>query len=166
MDTLLAIASRREVREYEPRALPREVEERILDAGRLAGSSKNRQPWRFHVISGELLVDSVYEPTNLRGAPFVVAIVVSGKGPVSFDAGRAAQNMLLAAWNEGVGGSPNGISDEPAARAALELEDEERIAIILSFGYPAKPRDPKARSVDEWSAHANRRPLQESVRRR
>ena len=166
MDTLLAIASRREVRDYEPRALPREVEERILDAGRLAGSAKNRQPWRFHVISGDLLVTAVYEPTNLRGAPFVVAIVVSGKGPVSFDAGRAAQNMLLAAWNEGVGGSPNGIADEAAARAALELEEEERIAIILSFGYPTKPRDPQAHSVDEWSARANRRPLQESVRRR
>ena len=46
----------------------------------------------------------------------VVAIVVSGKGPISFDAGRAAQNMLLAAWNEGVGGSPNGISDERGGR--------------------------------------------------
>jgi nitroreductase len=166
MDTLLAIASRREVREYEPRALPPDVEERILDAGRLAGSSKNRQPWRFHVVPGELIADSVYEPTNLLGAPFVVAIVVSGKGPVSFDAGRAAQNMLLAAWNEGVGASPNGIKDELALRAALELDDEERVAIVLSFGYPAKPRDPESRSAGEWSAAANRRPLEESVRRR
>ena len=166
MDTLLAIASRREVREYEPRALPPDVEERILDAGRLAGSAQNRQPWRFDVVSGELLADTVYEPTNLRGAPFVVAIVVSGKGPVSFDAGRAAQNMLLAAWNEGVGSSPNGIADEPAARAALELDDDERIAIVLSFGYPAKPRDPESHSAGEWSARANRRPLHESVRRR
>jgi len=73
VDTFLAIASRREVRDYESRTLPPEVEERILDAGRLAGSSKNRQPWRFHVVPGELLVDAVYEPTNLRGAPFVVA---------------------------------------------------------------------------------------------
>ena len=166
MDTLLAIASRREVRDYDPRPLPPEVEDRILDAGRLAGSSKNRQPWHFHVVPGRLLVDSVYEPTNLRGSPFVVAIVVSGKGPVSFDAGRAAQNMLLAAWNEGVGGSPNGVSDEPAARAALELEDEERIAIVLSFGYPAKRRDPESRSAGEWSSRARRRPLQEVVRRR
>ncbi|MDX6438603.1 MAG: hypothetical protein QOF45_1186 [Gaiellaceae bacterium] len=166
MDTLLAIARRREVREYEPRALPPDVEERILDAGRLAGSSKNRQPWRFDVVPGELLADSVYEPTNLRGAPFVVAIVVSGKGPVSFDAGRAAENMLLAAWNQGVGSCPNALADEPGARAALELDDDERIAIILSFGYPAKPRDPESRSADEWSARANRRPLPESVRRR
>jgi nitroreductase len=166
MDTMLAIASRREVREYEPRPLPADVEQRILDAGRLAGSSKNRQPWRFHVVPGERLVDSVYEPTNLRGSPFVVAIVVSGKGPVSFDAGRAAQNMMLAAWNEGVGASPNGIADEAAARAALELDDDERIAIVLSFGYPAKPRDPDSHTVDEWSARAKRRPLQDTVRRR
>ncbi|HEX4930509.1 MAG TPA: nitroreductase family protein [Gaiellaceae bacterium] len=166
MDTFLAIASRREVRDYEPRALPTEVEDRILDAGRLAGSAKNRQPWRFHVVPGELIADFVYEPTNLRGAPFVVAIVVSGKGPVSFDAGRAAQNMLLAAWNEGVGSSPNGIADEPAARAALELHEEERIAIVLSFGYPARLRDPESRSAEEWSARASRRPLQETVRRR
>ena len=165
MDAFLAIASRREVRDYEPRALPPEVEERILDAGRLAGSSKNRQPWRFDVVRGELLADSVYEPTNLRGAPFVVAIVVRGKGPISFDAGRAAQNMLLAAWNEGVGSCPNAIAGEPAARAALGLDDDERIAIVLSFGYPVEPRDPESRSAAEWSAGANRRPLQESVRK-
>jgi nitroreductase len=166
VDTFLAIASRREVRDYEPRALSPEAEERILDAGRLAGSAKNRQPWRFDVVPGELLADSVYEPTNLRGAPFVVAVVVRGKGPVSFDAGRAAQNMLLAAWNEGVGASPNGVADEPATRAALALADDERVAIVLSFGYPAKPRDPESRSAAEWSARANRRPLDESVRRR
>jgi nitroreductase len=74
--------------------------------------------------------------------------------------------MLLAAWNEGVGASPNAISDEPAARAALELDDDEKIAIVLSFGYPAKQRDPQSRSAEEWSARARRRPLQETVRRR
>jgi nitroreductase len=165
VDTFLAIASRREVREYEPRPLPPEVEERILDAGRLAGSSKNRQPWRFDVVRGELLAEAVYETENLLGAPFVVAVVVRGKGPISFDAGRAAQNMLLAAWNEGVGGSPNGVADDGKVRAALRLDDEEKVAIVLSFGYPAKPRDPESRSAAEWSSRARRRPLGETVRR-
>lgn len=165
MDTFLAIASRREVRDYEPRPLPPEVEERILDAGRLAGSAKNRQPWRFDVVRGELLAEHVYEPDNLRGSPFVVALVISGKGPTSFDAGRAAQNMLLAAWNEGVGGSPNGIADAEAAAAALGLSEDERVAIVLSFGYPVRPRDPSSRSAEAWSARASRRPLDELVRR-
>jgi nitroreductase len=44
MDTWLAVASRREVREYADRELPEDVVGRILDAGRLAGSAKNRQP--------------------------------------------------------------------------------------------------------------------------
>jgi nitroreductase len=165
VDTFLTIASRREVRDYEPRALPPEVEERILDAGRLTGSSKNRQPWRFDVVRGELLAETVYEAENLRGAPFVVAVVVRGKGPLQFDAGRAAQSMLLAAWNEGVGGCPNRVAHDEPARAALALDDDETIAIVLSFGYPARPRDPDARSAAEWSARANRRPLEELVRR-
>jgi nitroreductase len=165
VDTFLAIASRREVREYEPRPLPPELEERILDAGRLSGSSKNRQPWRFDVVRGELLAEAVYDRENLLGSPFVVALVVRGKGPISFDAGRAAQNMLLAAWNEGVGGCPNGVSDEEQVRKALRLDEDERVAMVLSFGYPAKPRDPESRSAAEWSARANRRPLDELVRR-
>jgi hypothetical protein len=45
----------------------------------------------------------------IDAAWLVVALVLGGKGHVSFDAGRCAQNMLLAAWNESVGGSPNGL---------------------------------------------------------
>ena len=108
----------------------------------------------------------MFAPANVLGATLVVAIVVRGKGPISFDAGRAAQNMLLQAWSEGVGSSPNGVADSEAARAALEITDEEeKIAIVLSFGWPAKPRDPSSRSADEWSARANRRALDEVVRR-
>jgi nitroreductase len=44
MDTWLAVASRREVREYADRELAEEVVRTILDAGRLAGSARNRQP--------------------------------------------------------------------------------------------------------------------------
>jgi nitroreductase len=166
VDTFLAIASRREVRDYDERPLPPEVEERILDAGRLAGNSKNRQPWRFLVVPRDLLAGHVYNPENLLGAALVVAIVVEGKGPTSFDAGRAAQNMLLAAWNEGVGGSPNGIQDADGAERALDLHEGAKIAIVLSFGYPRKPRDPESRGAAEWSARAKRRPLDELVERR
>lgn len=169
MDAWLAIASRREVRAYADRPIPAEVEERVLDAGRLAGSGQNRQPWTFYVLeSGELVervAETVFAPDNLLGAALVVAITVSGKGPLAFDAGRAAQNMLLAAWDEGVGGCPNGMTDSDKTGELLGLSEEERPAIILSFGYPAKPRDPESRSADDWSRRANRRPLDQLVRR-
>ena len=170
MDAWLAIASRREVREYEARPLPDDVRHRILDAGRLAGSAQNRQPWRFVVLEDDELraevAEAVYEPDNVRGAAFVVALVVQGKGPVAFDAGRAAQNMLLTAWNEGVGGSPNGAADPERLSEALGLEEGHRVAIVLSFGYPARPRDPASRPAEEWSRRAGRKPLDELVERR
>jgi nitroreductase len=169
MDVFQAIASRRETREYDGAPVPGDVAERILDAGRLAGSARNRQPWTFVLVEDparrEQLADAVYEPANVRGAGLVVAIVVTGKGPTAFDAGRSAQNMLLAAWDEGVGASPNGIADEEAAGAALGLGDDERIAIVLTFGRPAKPRDAGSRTAAEWSARAKRKPLAELVRR-
>lgn len=168
MDTFLAIASRREVRAYDGRPVPDEVVRRILDAGRLAGSASNRQPWRFVLASGEAqakLADAVYEPDNVRGAPLVVALVVGGKGPVSFDAGRCAQNMLLAAWNDGVGGVPNGIADHDSANAIVGAPEDQSIAMVLSFGYPARPRNPESRSAAEWSARRKRKPLDELVER-
>jgi nitroreductase len=167
MDTFLAIASRREVRTYADRPIPDEVVRRILDAGRLSGSAGNQQPWRFVLVSGEAqaaLADAVSEPGNVRGAALVVALVVGGKGLLSFDAGRSAQNMLLAAWNEGVGGSPNGLADRDAANAVVGVPEDQSIAIVLTFGYPARPRDPESRSAEEWSARARRKPLDELVK--
>jgi nitroreductase len=165
VDTWLTVASRREVREYSDRPLSEESVRRILDAGRLSGSAANRQPWRFVVVetaeARERLAEAVYEPTNVRGAQLVVAIV----GKRGFDAGRAAQNMLLVAWSDGVGSCPNGISDADAAREALGLDDEE-IAIVLTFGYPARKRDPSRRTPEEWSARADRKSLAELVERR
>jgi nitroreductase len=169
VETQLTIASRRETRRYDERPVPAEIEHRILDAGRLAGSAQNKQPWRFLVVERPemrgRLAEAVFEPGNVHGAQLVVAVVVSGKGPTSFDAGRAAQNMLLAAWDLGVGGSPNGMPDRDAAGEILGVREGESPAIVLTFGYPAKPRDPSARSVEEWSTRAKRRPLDELVER-
>lgn len=169
MDTFLVIASRRDQRRYLPGPLPEDVVTRILDAGRLSGSSSNRQPWTFVVVEGrervEALARGVHVPDNVLDAGLVVAVVVRGKGPVSFDAGRAAQNMLLAAWNEGVASCPNGLADRDAVRTALDLDADEAPAIVLTFGTPERQRDPGSRTADDWSARANRRPLDEVVRR-
>ncbi len=169
MDAFLAIASRRDERRYSGEPLSDDVVTRILDSGRLAGSASNRQPWTFVLPTErrrvEALAATVYVPDNVLGAGLVVAIVVAGKGPVSFDAGRAAQNMLITAWNEGVASCPNGISDKDAAHAALDLGADESPVIVLSFGRPQRVRDPESRPASEWSARANRRPLEHVVRR-
>lgn len=169
VDTYLAIASRRDQRKYDSRALPDEQVRRILDAGRLAGSASNRQPWVFVVVETrqrvEALARAVFVPENVEAAALVIAVVVAGKGPVSFDAGRAAQNMLLAAWNEGLASCPNGLADRDAAHEVLGLGDEETPVIVLTFGRPERVRDPESRPAAEWSERANRKALDELVRR-
>ena len=160
MDTWLAIASKRDVRDYAPTPIPHDVERRILDAGRLAGSSRNTQRWEFVVVTRarQELADAVYAPHNVATAALVVAIVGDAGG---FDVGRASQNMMLAAWNDAVVSCPNGIRDPEAAARICGGE----VKMILSFGYSAKPRDVAARSADEWSERAKRAPLDELVRR-
>jgi nitroreductase len=158
VEAFIAIASKRDVRDYTATPIPREVRDRILDAGRLSGSSKNRQRWEFVVVGGgarERLADAVYAPENVRGATLVVAIVGEAGG---FDVGRCAQNMMLAAWAEGVGSCPNGVRDPEAAAAICGGE----VKAVISFGYPAKQR--RERSAEEWSDSANRKPLDELVR--
>ena len=167
MDTHLAIASRREVRRYADRPLPDDAVRGILDAGRVAGSSQNRQNRRFIAMRDrdllERLAPCVFAPTNVLGAALAVAIVISGKGPTGFDAGRAGQNMMLAAWNEGIGSSPNGIADAELLTEVLGHDEDERVAIVLTFGYPARPSDPARRTPEEWIERADRRPFDEIV---
>jgi nitroreductase len=168
VDVYLAVASKREVREYAPEPLAAGAERRIVEAGRVAGSSKNRQARRFVVVRDEgvreEVASSVYAGDNVRGAALVVAVVVGAKGPTSFDAGRAAQNMMLAASNDGVGSCPNGIADAERLRTALGHGEDESVATVLTFGYPARPRrDPDSLSPEEWIERADRRPWKEIV---
>jgi nitroreductase len=165
MDTFLVIASKRDQREYADREIPDETVRRILDAGRVSGSAANRQPWRFVAVRDRALVErvaeTVYAPANVLGAKLVVALVVSDSP--GFDCGRAAQNMMLAGWNEGVTSCPNGMPDTAKAAEALGLPEGERPLNILSFGYPARPRDPESRPAEDWIARAKRKPFDEVV---
>ena len=165
MDAYLATVSKREVRDYADRPLPEEVVRRILEAGYVTGSSQNRQGRRIIVLDRvrEEAAQYVYVPANVRTAALAAAIVIGAKGPTAFDAGRAAPNMMLAAWNDGVGSCPNGIADADELARLLGLEGSERVAIILSFGYPVRTADPARRSAQAWVAAADRKPFDEIV---
>lgn len=169
MDTALAIASRRDHRRFDPRPLPDDAVAAVLDAGRLAGSARNRQPWTFFVARGPAaraaLAPCVYVPSMVVAAPLAIAVGIetAGSAMAGFDAGRACQNMLLAAWDLGIASCPNGIADPERADRLLGLDGSRRTVTVLAMGYPAVPRDPARRSVAAWSAAAARRTLDEIV---
>jgi nitroreductase len=168
VDTYLAVASKRDWRSYADRPVPEDVQRRILDAGRLAGSAVNKQPWRFVVVASDeakaRVAETVYERNNIATSAFAIAITTEGGG-FPLDVGRSMQNMFLTAWNEGVASCPNGMADPAVAAAALGLDEGWLPANIPSFGYPRRPPNVEAKTPEEWSAEANRKPLDDLIRR-
>ncbi len=168
LETRLAIASKRDHRDFDPTPLDDVEVTRILDAGRLAGSARNRQPWRFLVATGDArarIAPSVYVSRMVLTAPLVVVLAVrmSGSAMGGFDAGRAAQSMMLAAWSEGIASCPNGVHDPAGLARSVDLSGDETPAAVLAFGRPRVVRDPARRSPERWSATAHRLPLEDLV---
>ena len=121
----------------------------------------SKRDTRRYADRREHIAEAVYAAENVRGAQLVVAIV----GSNGLDAGRCLQNMMLAAWNDGVASCPNGVADAEKARAALGLGADDAITVVLTFGFPEQSRSPGRRSPSDWSARADRKPLDELVER-
>jgi nitroreductase len=139
METYRLIVSKRDLRTYTDRPIPRDVLLRILDAGRRSGSARNRQPWEFVVVTdrGQLtrLSRTGRFTAHLATAAAVVVVLVDAARDL-FDAGRCAQNMMLAAWSLSVASCPATLHDDAEARMALSLPDGPVIATAIAFGYP------------------------------
>jgi nitroreductase len=148
METWTAINTIRVVRRFANRPLDEAHLERILNAGRRAGSSKNEQRWAFVVARDrehlrELSKVGDYA-SHLAGAALAVALVTPeatghARDSIMWDCGRAAQNMVLAAWELGIGSVPATVYDHGLAARLLGLPPERRCDFLLSFGYPEDP---------------------------
>jgi nitroreductase len=148
METWQTINGVRVVRKFSDEPIADEHLERILNAARRTGSSKNDQHWAFVVIRdrahlAELATVGHYAD-HLAGATVAIAIVTpdaSGhyNNSVMWDAGRAAQNMVLAAWDLGIGSVPATVYDHELVSRLLGLPDDRRCDFLLSFGHPADP---------------------------
>ena len=146
-----AIRSRRAIRRFADRPLEPEHLDRIVRAGRRANSSKNQQRWAFIVCRDRAHLQELSKvgpwAGHLAGAAVGIALVSPdpkvADAPLSvmFDLGQAADSMMLAAWELGIGSVPATVYDHDLVQRLLGYPDSHHCEFLLSFGYPADPAD-------------------------
>jgi nitroreductase len=148
MDVYRAIVDKRDQRGFLPRAIPEEALRKILQAGRMTGSSKNREPNRFVVVRDRERLASIAalgrQARWLADAALLVAIVQTERH--EYDAGRCAQNMMLAAWGEGIGSCPAHVPETELA-TLLGVPASLHPNRVIGFGYVDPARAGAPRSV-------------------
>jgi nitroreductase len=159
MDAYRAVVDKRDQRVYLPQPLPDEALQRILQAARMTGSSKNREPNRLIVVTDREGVRALGALSEWGKwlAHAAAVVVIAQVESHEFDAGRCAQNMMVAAWGEGIGSCPAHV-DEAELGALLGVPADLHVNRLVAFGYvdPARVAPPK-------SVARRRRPLDEIV---
>ena len=150
MDFYELIEGRESIRNYDPdRPVDQGTLKRILNAGRVAPSAANKQPWRFLLISSPPMLAKVrqcYDKSWFRAAPHILAVVgdaaaawmrgSDGYNSIETDLTIATDHMILAAEYEGVGTCWIEAYNPLILREALGLKATERVYSITPLGYP------------------------------
>jgi nitroreductase len=170
MDFYSLISQRNSVRNFDPsRKVEPDILHRILEAGRLAPSAVNFQPWQFWVISSPEMLKKVKACYNLpwfQDAPQVLTVVGDlnqawvrkddGYSSIETDLTIAMCHLILAAENEGVATCWIQAFKPDLLRDALSLKENQRIFAMTPLGYP------KADFTKQ--SNKQRKPLAEIVR--
>jgi nitroreductase len=143
MDVFESVRTLLAVREYQDKPVPEETVRRIVEAGRLTASSQNKQPWHFIVVerreSLQRLAGLVKSGPYVADAAFAIVLAIESQSRFGVsDVSRAAQSMMLTAWEDGVGSNWAGFGGLDAVGKALALPAELDVLAVIPFGYPAQ----------------------------
>jgi nitroreductase len=132
------------VREYQDRAIPDEVLDRIVEAGHLTASASNRQPWHFVVVRERQALQElgglVKTGPYVAGAAAAIIVARERESRVGVsDASRAVQSMVLTAWADGVGSNWAGFGGLEEVRERFGIPEGFDVLAVLPFGYPVRP---------------------------
>jgi nitroreductase len=153
MDVETAIRTRRAIRLFEDRPIPEEIITRILNAGRFAPSSKNSQPVRFVVIRDRekllQLSKMTYTGDYLAYAPMAIAVITEDAKLPDVDAARAVQNMVLLAWELGIGSVwITNFWEKGKDLLGVPMTGRYRLITVIPFGYPhSSVRKPSGKKI-------------------
>lgn len=146
-----AVINRRTIRRFKQKPIPLEILRKLVNAGRLAPSSANLQPIEYIIIEDIDLVESVFKTLKWAGyispagnpppgeRPVAYIIVLANRkknsGNCERDAGAAIENMLLVAFEEGIGSCWIGSIDINKLTDILELPEHIKIDSVIALGY-------------------------------
>ncbi len=159
MDLSEAVKKRCTVREFKSEPISDNELMKILEAGRWAPSPFNTQPWEFIIIRNKDTLREISRyarySAHLELAPVVIAVVVppveekfswvERAGETRFAAAMCVQNMMLAAWELGIG-SCWVSTERDEVRKLIGIPDTHFLLAILPFGYPKKMPERHERS--------------------
>jgi nitroreductase len=147
METWDAIRARRDVRAFAVRTIDDADLDRILEAGRRAPSSRNRQPWDLVVVTGRERLVELAKVWRAGGHIERSAATVALIGPVLedemqrswllFDHGQAMMSMLLAAADLGIGSGHSAVGDQELLRSLLGVPADRFCSALMPLGYPS-----------------------------
>ncbi|MEE8232140.1 MAG: nitroreductase family protein [Thermoplasmata archaeon] len=167
METWACIRGRVAVRSFTDQEVPEEMVLRVLEAGRWAPSSKNSQPWHFVVVRDRATLRELSRLTQtgpyLAKAPMAIVVAMIGAKFPEADAGRAIQNMMLAAWDQGLGACWVANFDQARTRQLLGLPEDAVVITAFPMGFPTaeatrrgKRRKPLA-EIASWDKYGQPR---------
>ena len=158
------IKSRRTIRSFEDREVPKEVIERILEVARWSPSGSNAQEWRFVVVTDKKLLKALrmFSPGWLGEAPVVIAVCadrewaykVAGKlgrdRMYLIDSGIVIQSIVLLAHALGLGTNIIASFSPEAIRELLNIPDSWDVVALIAMGYPKEvPKAPPRLPLDK-----------------
>lgn len=148
MDTIAALRNKRDTRTYTDQPVPDDLVRNVVDVARMAGSAKNVQPVRMVVVTDTdakiALQDSGDFASWIGNSPVLVVITVaSNAGPRKlFDVGRHAQQLMVAAFAEGLGSCPVTIHHADVARSVLGIPEDVDPSMVITMGWPQPGEKP------------------------
>jgi len=154
MEALEAIRKRRSVREYTGEAIPKKDLEAIVDAGRLAASGNNRQPWDFIVVTERETIDQLKKAAQwMDKAGAIIGVVMDPTSRWWVEDGSAAvENMLIAATALGYGScwlEGYTLQREVEFKEVLEVPAEKRLLTLVPIGVPVSWPEKEKKPLEE-----------------
>lgn len=150
MEILKEIKERISVHNFEKKIIPEEVISRVLDAGRVAPSAKNRQPWRFIIIDNSEIKNKIetaaYSQEFVGNAGVIIAAcstnveynMPNGQPSYPIDISFAVSFMMLQAQKEGLGSCVVTTYDEKQLKSILSVPHSMRVVMLLLIGYSSE----------------------------